>query len=64
MIENIPPTKEALRQHVLRSVSQPSKWQQSMSKDVDGWDACQWGWQKVENEMILLCYPKWNYCRP
>ena len=54
MIENIPPTKGALRQHVLRLVLQSSKWQQSLCKDFDGRDACQWGWQKVENEMIPL----------
>ena len=55
VIENIRPTKGALRQHVLRSVLQSSKWQQSLCKDFDGWDACQWGWQKVKNEMIPLC---------
>ena len=25
-----------------------------MCKDFDGQDACQWGWQKVENKMIPL----------
>ena len=54
VIENIPPTKGELRQHVLISVLQSSKWRQSLCKDFDGWDACQWGWQKVENEMIPL----------
>ena len=54
VIENIPPTKGVLRQHVLRSVLQSRKWRQSFCKDFDGRDACQWGWQKVVNEMIPL----------
>ena len=35
VIENIPPTKEALRQHALRSVLQSSKWWQYLRKDND-----------------------------
>ena len=31
-----------------------SEWQKSLCKDSDGRDACQWGWQKVKNEMIPL----------
>ena len=42
VIENIRPTKGALRQHVLRSVLQSSKWQQFLHKDFDGRDAYQW----------------------
>ena len=41
VVENIPPTKGVLRQHVLRSVLQSSKWQQSLCKDFDGRDAGQ-----------------------
>ena len=41
VIKNIPPTKEALRHHVLRSVLQSSKWQESLCKDFDCQDACQ-----------------------
>ena len=41
VIEKIPPTKGALRQHVLKSVLQSSKWQQSLCEDFDGRDACQ-----------------------
>ena len=44
VIENIPPTKGALRQHVLWSVLQSSKWRQSLWKEFNGRDACQWGW--------------------
>ena len=40
VIENIPPTKGALRQHVLRSVLQSLKSRQSLCKDFDGRDAC------------------------
>ena len=54
MIDNIPPIKGALRQHVLRTVLQSSKWQQSLCRDFDGWDACQWDLQKVDNEMTDL----------
>ena len=42
VIENTPPTKGAPMQHVLRSVFQSSKWQQSLCKDFDSWHACQW----------------------
>ena len=41
VIEHIPPTKGALRQHVLSSVLQSSKRWQSFCKDFDGQDACQ-----------------------
>ena len=44
VIENIRPTKGALRQHVLWSVLQSSKWQQFLHKDFDGRDAYQWDW--------------------
>ena len=54
VIENIPPTRGALRQHALRSVLQSSKWRKSLRKDFDVRNACQWGWQKVENEMTRL----------
>ena len=54
VIEYIPSTKRAPRQHFLRSVLQSTKWQQTLFKDFDGGDACQWGWQMVENEMISL----------
>ena len=54
VIENIPPTKRELRQHALRSLLQYLKWRQTLCKDFDGGDACQWDWQKVESEMILL----------
>ena len=54
VIENIPPTRGALRQHALRSVLQSSKWRKSLRKDFDVRNACQWGWQKVENEMMQL----------
>ena len=52
--ENIPPTKAALRQHVLRSVLKSSKWRRSYCKEFDDRNACQWGWQKLENEMMPL----------
>ena len=54
VIEYIPSTKRAPRQHFLRSVLQSTKWQQTLFKDFDGGDACQWGWQMIENEMISL----------
>ena len=54
MIENNPPTKSVLRKHVLRSVLQSSKWRRLLCKDFDGRNSCQWGWQKVENEMMPL----------
>ena len=54
VIENIPPTRGALRQHALRSALQSSKWRKSLRKDFDVRNACQWGWQKVENEMMRL----------
>ena len=47
VIENIPPTKGALRQHVLKSVLQSSIWRQSLRKDLNGRSTCQWGWQKI-----------------
>ena len=56
VIENIPPTKGALRQHVLRSVLQSSKWRESLCKGFHGRDACQWSWKNVAKEMI----PLWN----
>ena len=54
-MENIPPTKVALRQHVLRSVLQSSKWRQSSCKDFDCRDACQWGLAKSRkrNGMVM-----------
>ena len=54
VIENNPPTKSVLRKHVLRSVLQSSKWRRLLCKDFDGRNSCQWGWQKVENEMMPL----------
>ena len=54
VIENIPPTKGALRQNALRSLLHYSKWRQALCKDFDGGDACQWDLQKVESEMIPL----------
>lgn len=51
-IENIPPTNEALVQHILRSVLQASKWHQCLNKQHDSRDPCLWGWKRLnENEM-------------
>ena len=52
MIKNIPSTNGALRQYVLGTVLQSSKWRQSLCEDFDGWQ--KWDWQKVEKEMIPL----------
>ena len=54
VIKNIPHTKEALKQNALRSIIQSLKWQQSLCKDFDGRDACQWGWEKEESKTIPL----------
>ena len=45
-IENIPPMKQALIQHILRSAIQSSKWCQCLNSEHDSRDLCQWGWQK------------------
>ena len=44
-IENIPPTKAALYQHILRSVIQASKWYTCLEKSQDYKDPCEWGWK-------------------
>ena len=42
-IENIPPMKQALIQHNLRSAIQSSKWCQCLNAEHDSRDPCQWG---------------------
>ena len=44
-IENIPPTKAALYQHILRSVIQASKWYTCLEKSHEYKDPCEWGWK-------------------
>ena len=55
-IENIPPTKQPLIQHILRSAIQSSKWCQCLNAEHDSRDPCQCGWQKTEQTME----PKWT----
>ena len=44
-IENIPPTKASLYQHILRSVIQASKWYTCLEKSQEYKDPCEWGWK-------------------
>ena len=55
-IENIPPTKESLLQHVLRAVLQSSKWEQSLCKEYDNRNPCEWGWQNIDGKIT----PVWT----
>ena len=45
IIENIPPTKSALYQHISRSVIQASKWYTCLGKAYEYKDLCKWGWK-------------------
>ena len=43
-VENIPPTSEALKQHVKRSALQAIKWRRCISDDCSLLDPLLWGW--------------------
>ena len=55
-IENIPPTKAALYQHILRSVIQASKWYTCLEKSQEYKGPCEWGW-KLNGGTF---YPSWT----
>ena len=65
-IENIPPTRAALKQHLYRSILQASKWNKALEKMPIIGDPSLWGWYK-ENDSFV---PYWtnlpeaaNVCR-
>ena len=49
-VENIPPTLNALKQHIKQSVFQAIKWSQCLIKDPSSSlaDPRQWDWQETE----------------
>ena len=48
-VENIPPTSEALKQHVKRSALQAIKWCRCISDDCSLLDPLLWGWRKKDD---------------
>ena len=57
LVENIPPTSDALRQHVLRVCYQASHvWSQALVKQPDLPDPHNWGWEKEAN----VWHPLWT----
>ena len=47
-VENIPPTMDALKLHVLKSALQASKWSYCLQKCLPELDPLNWGWLKSE----------------
>jgi hypothetical protein len=50
LLENIPPTQAALRQHIKRACYQSHCWNMSLSTDPQLPNPADWGWTKVQDE--------------
>lgn len=51
-VENIPPTKEALRQHLKRTVLQSNIWKQCLNKEISTPDVTEWGWKRISESLL------------
>jgi len=48
-LENLPPTQEALRQHVKRATYQTACWKKALIPVQDLPDPANWGWKRSDN---------------
>ena len=56
-LENIPPTKAALQQHIKRAAFQSGHiWGQTLKSQQDIPDATEWGWERCQGRLT----PKWT----
>ena len=53
-VENILPTREALKQHILATLLQASMWNKYLNKQRSCHNPTEWGWQKFDEKYILF----------
>lgn len=59
-IEHIPPTSNALFQHLKRAILQCYMWTNCLRKDFTRLDPREWGWKKIESDYEPLWSSKTN----